>query len=82
MKGFEEYNHLFVHSLNLSTKQNIVTKIILLGKHNNKVKRITFDLLKKELIEDEIEFGKEFNNKPTAGWKQGIKEGKPTYNIV
>lgn len=72
MQGYEHYNHL-IERANLSTGQCFFTKVLLLGKKGKRVDIIEIDLRKKETKSYKTEFGKEYNNNYTTGWKTGLQ---------
>lgn len=69
LENYDAYNHLVIHKYCITTKKEIATDIIFLARKDNVVKRIIFNINSKTLIEDEVEFGKEFNDSATTGWK-------------
>ena len=74
LSDFEAYNHLIEKAVSLvGVKFTRVTQIILMGKSGKTVIRVTIDLLKRKVYAEKVEFGKEYRNKPTTGWKKGIK---------
>ena len=79
LSGYEEYNHLIERVyINASP---IITKIILMGKINDEVHSITFDLKTKQLIKSVSKAGQEYNSKPVTGWKKGEKSLNPTIKL-
>lgn len=81
LEGYESYNHLITHVQGFFTSDNYISKVILFGKSGDIVKRFTFDLRNNNLIKDEVIYGKEFNNSFTTGWKKGIENSIPKYEI-
>jgi hypothetical protein len=68
LTNFEAYNHLVKYTYMIATQQQVMTGVIIMVKEFNTVKRISFDLIKNELIVDEVSYGREYNNKPASGW--------------
>jgi hypothetical protein len=81
LKNYSSYNLLIVHAFNLVSKQNTIIKVILMAEENKKVNKFEFDLIHNILHYSIGELNKEFNNKPTTGWKTGIISFSPTYKI-
>ena len=81
LSDYEAYNHL-VKRVNLFTGEKIITKLYLMGKNKNNVERFIYDFKTNKLTEDIVEFGKEYNDKSANGWKQGIKDLKPSHQIL
>ena len=71
LNNYDAYNHLAERTSTLDGKQSI-TKVFLMGKKGNRVDIIVFDLQKKQIYKQIKEFGKEYYEKPTSGWKPGI----------
>ncbi len=81
LNGYFQYNHLIVHNRNILDNKDVVSEIILLcATCSNLITRLTLKLNNKELIVETVEWGKEFKNQPTTGWKQG-SIGYPNYII-
>jgi len=70
LKEYEAYNHL-VEKININRK-NSISRVILMGKKDNNVKCVIFDFIKNIFFEEDKEWLKEYNNKPTKGWKSGV----------
>jgi hypothetical protein len=70
LDSYEQYNHL-IEKANIGGK-TYITKIILMGRKNNTVDCFIYDFKTKVWDETVAEFGAEYNNKSTTGWKQGI----------
>jgi len=81
LANYSSYNLLMVHALNIFSKQNTIIKVILLAEVNKKVDKFEFDFIHNNLHRSICELNKEFNNKPTSGWKKGIAIDIPTCNI-
>ena len=81
LKNYEAYNHLTKYAFRVDNQQQSVVAVIILDKILNIVQRFCFDLIKRELIIDEVPFGIEYNNKPASGWKTGLSNLKTEYKI-
>lgn len=84
MEGYEAYNHLIEHRnmIQGNNKINHISNLILMGKKGNDIFKIIYSFRTKKIKYDIVKFGKEYNNKPTTGWKPGIKsDKKPTCKI-
>ena len=71
LSGYESYNHLVERSRFMTGNYERITKVILLGKKMSQVDVIIYDLIKKTVVKKQLEYGKEYNNRPTTGWKKG-----------
>ena len=76
LQGYEAYNHLFERSLGIN-KLLYIPKIYLMAKKGNDVLILIYDIKRNKLDYDAQSFGKEYNNKSTTGWKEGVKNDKP-----
>ena len=81
LKGYESYNHIIKHAFLIDSQQQVIVAVIIMVLDVRMVKRFIFDLIKKELITDTTLYGREYNNKPVSGWKQGLLNYNPTYKI-
>ena len=79
--GYEAYNHIIKHAFLIDSQQQAIVAVIIMVLEMGMVKRIIFDLIKKELIYDTVLYGREYNNKPTSGWKVGLKNAKSEFKI-
>jgi len=69
--NYEAYNHLVEHAyINFNSKQ--ITKSILLTKNNNTVIRLVVDYIAQTYYIDSVQFGKEYYQAATKGWKRGL----------
>jgi|WetSurSiteA1Bulk_404760.scaffolds.fasta_scaffold06136_6 hypothetical protein len=75
LNGYEFYNHQ-IEKVNIFNKE-IITKLILMGRKANKVDCIVIDFKTKKVYKKEYQITKEYNNRPTTGWKRGIKNEIP-----
>jgi hypothetical protein len=82
LSGYEEYNHLIVHKQNILSNKNNTIAVILMGKSFNQVTRFIFDLNNNKLLIDKVFEGQEFKDKPTIGWKEGMKNSCSNYKIL
>ena len=73
-KEYEAYNHCVEHNYKVLKGTETVGRVILMFKTEDKVERVIFDLIKKELYKDIVPFGKEYKDKSVSGWKKGIKK--------
>lgn len=81
ISGYESYNHLVERTQNILDGKTKITKIFLLAKDGAIVIKFIFDFnIKKWNTEGGI-FGQEYYNKPTSGWKKGLKTLFPTTNF-
>lgn len=81
LSGYEAYNHIVKYAYIISSQQQVITAIIIMAKELGIVKRFIYDLIKNELITDEVPYGQEYNNKPTSGWKVGLINLKSKFKI-
>jgi hypothetical protein len=81
LTNYEAYNHLVERAQNLLSGQNFITKVLLMAKKQNKVLIIVFDFIKNSVYLQNVEFGKEYYNKSSSGWKQGLPNKNPTCNF-
>jgi hypothetical protein len=81
LKGYEAYNHIVKHAFLIDSQQQAIVAVIIIVLELGIVKRFIFDLIKNELITDNILYGQEYNNKPTSGWKVGLKNIKSEFKI-
>lgn len=70
LKGYEAYNHL-LEKVNVFGSEKVL-KVILMGKKGNNVDCIEIDLQNSKISKTVKEFGSEYLNKPTLGWKIGV----------
>ena len=79
IEGYDSYNHIIEKGYGLfgNAMKNQILQIILMGKVQNKVHNVIFNFLTKEVTQTITEFGKEFRNKPTLGWKTGKITNQP-----
>ena len=80
MEGYDSYNHL-VERINIQAKE-IINKVILLGKIDQQVSIITYDCKTKKISQSTAEFGKEYEGKPSTGWKIGIKSSRYSTTFI
>lgn len=83
LTNYEAYNHLVERAtifLNNEQKE-IIAKVILMAKKDNLVYLVIFDFIKNDVYLQNVEFEKEYYNKPTSGWKLGLANKKPTCNF-
>jgi hypothetical protein len=70
LENYESYNHL-VSKIKYNDKI-INRNVILMGKIKDKVECIDFDLTYKKITRYKRDYGKEYTNASTIGWKEGI----------
>lgn len=76
LKGYEEYNHL-IEQIN-TFNRTIYSKIILMGKKGLRIDCIIIDLKLGKIYKQIKQFGFEYNNKPSSGWKKGTSNTIPS----
>lgn len=79
LTDYEAYNHIVEHTLDINNSRNMITKLIVMGKSQNKVTKVVFDFKFRKLFVQTSTFGEEYQNKPTSGWKVGLENGQPSY---
>ena len=73
LEGYDAYNHLIEKAVGLIGKVNQITKQVLFAKKGDKVYVFMVDFTNNcKLVQSVWDFGIEFNNKPTSGWKEGV----------
>lgn len=82
MENYESYNHLVEKVYNLLGGGTTIRAVYLMGMKNNKVKVIRLNLLDRTIKEEETVFNKEYNGRPSTGWKAGILASTPQYQII
>ena len=82
LENFELYNHLIERISIINTNQEIISKLILMGKKEETVITYTYDFIKKNGYFGSELFGREYLGKPTTGWKKGILHQNPTFKIL
>jgi len=81
LSNFEQYNHIVKKGLFFSPNSKDIIFVEIMGLYKNKVYKIVFDFLKKQIRKEICEWGKEYNNKSHSGWKKGIISNiTPTIN--
>jgi hypothetical protein len=81
LENFESYNHLVEHRTLLNNNDTII-KTLLIGKTNDKVYMIIFDIIKKDVYLNIVDFGTEYFGKSTTGWKVGLNNQSISYKIT
>lgn len=79
LENYEAYNHIVEHTFNINTSTVKITRLIIMGKNKNIVFKIILNLIRPHFLMQNSNYGEEYNNKPTSGWKVGIKNGCPFY---
>jgi len=82
MQGFEEYNHLQEKSFNVMGGITQLRAIYLMGRKEINAKVIKFDLITNRITESITDINKEYNDRPSTGWKKGICNETPQYFIT
>lgn len=85
LEGYEAYNHIVERARPINKRGiETISKVILMTKKGDSVTCLIFDFLKNHgcYYTRTRKFGYEYNNKPTTGWKKGIKNGKPKSKII
>ena len=73
LEGFDSYNHLYEITTGvIKVKGLMLTKVAIMARKDNQVHVFIFDLLNKKLNKLCKEFGKEWGDKPSTGWKEGL----------
>ena len=78
LENYEAYNHL-VERVSLMDGRMFISKVILLGKSQNKVLSVVFDFMKEKVYGLNSEFGYEYNGKAVSGWKAGVLNKIPKF---
>jgi len=81
MQGFDSYNHLQEHVYNVTGNSLQIRSIYLMGRSNNLVNVVRYNLITKQFEETLAGFGLEYNGRPCTGWKNGFSDLTPTYKI-
>ncbi len=79
MSGYEEYNHI-VERVNVGG-QEIITKVILMGRVGQLVESYMVDLQLKRIFSNGNIIGTEYQGKSVTGWKTGVR-GIPTKTLT
>jgi len=83
MQGFEEYNFLREYAYKvIGNGTNQVIAIYLMGRKGVNSKVIRLDLITNEVTEAITEIKKEYNGRPSTGWKKGTASLNPQFYIV
>lgn len=80
LTGFKEYNHVLEIPCLILSGQRFLSKIMLMGYDGEKVIIFTINLVTKKTYKTIRLKGREYNKKPTSGWKVGYSL-KPCYRI-
>jgi hypothetical protein len=70
LRGYEAYNHL-VTKVNYMGGIEDVLEVILMAKIEDRVEMLKIDLKTGDTTLHKAQFGKEYQDKPTSGWKRG-----------
>lgn len=81
LENYEAYNHLVEYITIVGQTKTIISKILILGKIKNYVHKFTYDFIKGRVKMEMVQYGKEYNNSSTTGWKKGLLNKRPKYNI-
>jgi len=82
LRDFEAYNHLIEKFRFIQNNEDVsISKLFLMGKYNNEVYILEFNVKNSQFYTEFKLFGQEYNNKPVKGWKPGISSRKPTVYI-
>jgi hypothetical protein len=79
LEDYNMYNHL-VERVRIHQVGDKITSIQLMAKKDDAVLVLIFEPLTNKLNYKPADFGREYKNKPTTGWKKGIENGKPKCN--
>ena len=83
MEGFEAYNHIVERvQFVLNANKPKISKVILMGLTNGEVTKVTFNLDTMKTTTEYTFFGKEYYDKPTTGWKTGLKADFPNITFL
>ena len=81
LEGYENYNHIIEKSF--VNNKDIILKIILMGKISLQVESIVIDVKSNQAFRVLCDWGKEYRNFPTTGWKLGQEVSlNPTIKII
>ena len=81
MEDYEAYNHLIEKVYNVLQGTTIIRSIYLIGKIKNHAKIIILNLLDNSVHEEIRAFGEEYKGRPSTGWKNGINDSIPSFQI-
>jgi hypothetical protein len=82
LQDYEAYNHIVERVGFIQGSGQLITKVILMVKSGEDVMKLILDVRKNKIYSKLAKFGKEYNNKPTTGWKEGIKGLKGKSKIL
>ena len=77
LSGFKAYNHIIEKTRLILKGREMITKVMIMALYKDTVYRLIFDLNKRKFSQDLIKLGREYNEKPTTGWKKGTDNTKP-----
>lgn len=85
MSGYEMYNHIYEDG-DICQGGDILSKkvllnVVIMGLSGKLVTGVVFNLQKKRIESFQSPLGKEWNGGLTLGWKPGIPDGRPKYDI-
>ena len=80
MKDYDGYNHIVKHAQIFNHGQCIY-QIILMGKENDKVTKIVFDIKKHTVVREYSVLGREINGALSTGWKKGVDNKIGIFNL-
>ena len=72
LENCERYNHLVERVQLLTQEGEQISKVIVLALLSGKVLKLVIDFKTKQITKQFVDFGKEYNDKPATGWKQGV----------
>ena len=84
LENFEAYNHVVERFQIMGSKpgQSGICRLIIMTRIKNKVLKVIYNFIKRNITQEICKFGKEYRGKPHNGWKIGIKGKKPEANVV
>jgi hypothetical protein len=78
MQGFEEYNFLREYAYKvIGNGLNQMIGIYLMGRKNEEVTILKYNTMTNEITQSVNLIGKEYNGRPSTGWKQGNSASTP-----
>lgn len=72
LAGYNAYNHVIKLGLGINNNISGILFIMIMAKAGGKVVRKIYNPRLKQLITDEVAWGKEYNGHSHVGWKRGV----------
>lgn len=76
-ENFEAYNHILKHGMAINHPLKGLIAVYLVGRYENKIRRVILDVRTNKVKSDIVEIGKEYNEKAHPGWKKGVENKTP-----